>query len=85
VVRGNLFRVSDSSSDYGHDYMEEVFSGRNPDVWHFRIFGAFIYCHVSKGSRKKVESTTKLGVNVGYGETPHKYCVYFTSMIMTTE
>jgi len=50
---------------------EEAFSGRKPNVSHFRIFGASVYCHVSKESRNKLESTTKLGVFVGYTETPH--------------
>jgi len=51
--------------------LEEDLSGRNPDVSHFRIFGASIHFHVSKESRKKLESKTKLGVFFGYKETPH--------------
>jgi hypothetical protein len=62
---------------------EEAFSGRKSDVSHFRIFGASVYCHVSKESRKKLEPTTELGVFVGYTETPHNYHVYFPSLRMT--
>ena len=50
---------------------------------HFRIFGASIYCHVSKDSRKKLEPTVEMGVFVGYIETPHNYRVYFPSLKMT--
>ncbi len=62
--------------------LEEDFLGRKPSVSHFRIFGASIYFHVSKGSRKKLEPTTKLGVFVGYTNTPQNYHVYFLSLIM---
>ena len=59
------------------------FLERKLNVSHFMIFGAFAYCHVSKESRKKLESTTKLGVFMGYTKTPHKYRVYFPSLRMT--
>ena len=61
---------------------EEDFSGTNLDVSHLRIFGASIYCHVSKESRKKLERTIELGLFVGYIETPHNYSVYMPSPIM---
>jgi len=62
---------------------EEAFSGRNPYVSHFKIFGASVYCHVSKESRKKLDLTTKLGVFFGYIETPHNYRGYMPSLKMT--
>jgi len=34
---------------------EEYFSGKKPDVSHFRIFGSSVYCHVSKEEREKLE------------------------------
>ena len=49
---------------------------------HFRIFGAFVYFHVSKYSRKKLEPKTELGVSMGCTETPHNYYVYLPSLIM---
>jgi len=61
---------------------EEDFLGRNLDVSYFRIFGASVYCVVSKESRKKLEPTTELGVFLGYIETPHNYCVYLASLRM---
>lgn len=37
--------------------LEEASLGRKLDVSHFRIFGSFVYFHVSKESRKKLEMT----------------------------
>ena len=54
----------------------EAFSGKRPDVSHFRIFGSSVYCHVTKDSRKKLDPTAKLGILVGYTDTPHNYRVY---------
>jgi len=51
--------------------LEEAFSGRKPDVSRFRIFGAYIYYHVSKDLGKKLEPTIELGVFMGYTETLH--------------
>ena len=62
--------------------LEEEFSGRNSDVSHFRIFGAFFYYHVSKYVRKTIEPIEKLGIFVSYTETTHDYFVYFPSLRM---
>eukprot|EP00253_Pinus_taeda_P027804 PITA_27804 len=62
---------------------KEAFLGRKPYVSHFRIFGASVYYHVSKESRKKLESKIELGVFLGYTKTPHNYRVYFPSLRMT--
>ena len=53
--------------------LEEAFSRRNINVSHFRIFRASFSFHVSEESNKKLELTAKLGVFVGYTETPHNY------------
>ena len=37
---------------------KEAFLGRNLVVSHFKIFGASVYYHVSKESRKMIEPTT---------------------------
>ena len=55
---------------------EEAFSGKRPDVGHFRIFGSSVYCNVTKDARKKLELIAKLGILVGYTDTPHNYRVY---------
>ena len=55
---------------------EEAFSGKRPDVGHFKIFGSSVYFHVTKDARKKLELTVELGIFVGYIDTPHNYQVY---------
>jgi len=62
--------------------LEEAFLGRKSDASHFRIFGAFVYYHVSKDSRKKLEPTIELGVFVGYTKTPHNYRGYLSTLRM---
>ncbi len=54
----------------------EAFSGKRPDVSHFRIFGSSVYCHVTKDAQKKLDPTIELGILVGYTDTPHSYWVY---------
>jgi hypothetical protein len=34
---------------------EEDFTGKKPDVSHFKIFGSSVYVHVTKNARKKLE------------------------------
>jgi len=62
---------------------KEAFSGKKPNVSHFRISGSLVYCHVSKEARKKLEPTTELGIFVGYKDTPHNYRVYLPSLKIT--
>jgi len=54
----------------------EAFSGKRLDVSHFKIFGSWVYFHVTKDSRKKLDQTTKLGIVAGYTDTPHNYRVF---------
>jgi hypothetical protein len=61
---------------------EEAFTGKKPDVSHFNIFGSSVYVHVIKNVRKKLQPTAKVGIFVGYTETPHNYCVYFPNSKM---
>jgi len=53
--------------------LEEAYSDKTPDVGYFRIFGSSVYSHVIKDAWKKLEPTTKLGIFVGYTDTPHNY------------
>ena len=57
--------------------LEEAFTGKKPDVSHFKIFGSSVYVHVTKNAKKKLELTGEVGIFVGYTETPHNYHVYF--------
>jgi hypothetical protein len=61
----------------------KYFTGKKPDVSHFKIFGSSVYVHVTKDSRKKLELTAEVGIFLGYTETPHKYRVYFLNSKMT--
>jgi len=54
----------------------EAFSGKRLDVSHFKIFGSWVYFHVTKDSRKKLDQTAKLGIVAGYTDTPHNYRVF---------
>jgi transposase InsO family protein len=62
---------------------EEAFTGKKPDVSHFKIFGSSFYVHVTKNARKKLESIAEVRIFVGYKETPHNYRVYFPNSKMT--
>ena len=54
---------------------EEAFTIKKLDV--FKIFGSFVYVHVTKDARKNLEPIAEVGIFVGYIETPHNYRVYF--------
>jgi hypothetical protein len=62
---------------------EEDFTGKKPDVSHFKFFGSSVYVHVTKDSRKKLEPTVEAGIFARYTETPHNYHVYFPNSKMT--
>ena len=62
---------------------EEAYSSKRPDVCHFMIFGSSVYFHVTKDAWKNIEMTTKLGIIVGYTDTPHNYWVYLLTNRMT--
>ena len=62
---------------------EEAFTGKKPNVSHFKIFGSSVYVHVTKNARKKLDPTAEVGIFVGYTETPHNYRVYFPNSRMT--
>ena len=62
---------------------EEAFTGKKLDISHFKIFGSFVYVHVTKDARKKLELTTEVRIFVGYTETPHNYRVYLPNNKMT--
>ena len=66
----------------GMSTLEEYFNGKKPDVSHFTIFGSSVYVYVTKNARKKPELIAKVGIFVGYTETPHNYCVYFPNIRM---
>ena len=60
----------------GMSTLEEYFTGKKPDVSHINIFGSSVYVHVTKNTRKKLDSIVEVGIFVGYTETPHNYRLY---------
>lgn len=55
---------------------EEAFTGRRPDIGHFRMFGCLTYSHVPSEKRTKLEPTTENGILVGYSEMSKGYRIY---------
>ena len=62
---------------------EEAFTGKKSDIFHLKIFGSYVYIHVTKDARKKLEPTVEVGIFFGYTETPHNYRLYFPNSRMT--
>ena len=48
---------------------KEAFTGKKPDVGHFRIFGSFAYCHIPRDTHTKLDQTAQRGYFFGYNET----------------
>lgn len=68
--------------DHGLPLYLDLF-GRKPYVSHFYILRSMVYCHVSEGSKKKLEPIAERGIFTGYIETLHIYWVYMSSLRMT--
>jgi hypothetical protein len=62
---------------------EEAFSGKKPEVGHFRIFGCITYSYVPSEKRTKLESIAERGIFVGYNETSKAFCIYLPSLRKT--
>ena len=58
---------------FGNRTLEEAFTGVKPDVSHLRIFGCFVYIHIPKKQRSKLEPSRNKGTSVGYSETSKAY------------
>ena len=57
--------------------LEEVFSGKKPEVSHLKIFGCPVYIHIPKEKRTKLDPSGKKGIFVGYNDTSKAYKIYF--------
>ena len=62
---------------------EEAFTGKNPDVSRFRVFGCVTYSHVPKEKRTKLEPTAEKGIFVGYSGTSKAYRIYISALRKT--
>jgi hypothetical protein len=67
----------------GDKIPEEAFSGKKPDVVHFRIFGCLTYSHVPSEKRTKLKSMVERGIFVGYSETSKAFRIYIPSLRKT--
>jgi hypothetical protein len=67
----------------GRKIHEEVFTGKKPEVGHFRIFGCLVYYHVPSEKRTKLEATAEKGIFVGFSETSKAYRVYILALRKT--
>ena len=54
----------------GMSTSEEDFTGKKPNVSHFKIFGSSVYVHVTKDTRKKLEPTAEVGIFLGTQKHP---------------
>jgi hypothetical protein len=55
---------------------EEAFTGRKPEIGHFRIFGCLTFSHVPLEKRTQLDPTVEKGILVGYSETSKAYRIY---------
>ena len=63
----------------GSKTFEETFTGKVPEIGHFRIFGCLTYSHVPSEKRTKLEATCECGIFVGYDETSKVFHIYLPS------
>eukprot|EP00253_Pinus_taeda_P032184 PITA_32184 len=56
--------------------LEKFFTGKTPEVIHFRIFGSLAYCRIPEEKRKKLDQTAEKGYLVGYSENAKAYRIY---------
>jgi hypothetical protein len=65
-----------SHSALGFKTLEEMFSGKKPEVIHLKIFGCPIFVHIPKEKRNKMDPSGKKGIFVGYCEVFKAFRVY---------
>jgi hypothetical protein len=46
--------------------LKEKFTGKKPDVSHFRVFGCIAYVHVPDEKRSKLDPKAKKCIFIGY-------------------
>ena len=60
----------------GNKTPEESFTGKKPEVSHFRIFGCPTFSHDPSEKMTKLEPTIDRGIFVGYDETSNAFRIY---------
>ena len=65
-----------SHSGLGFKTLEEIFTGKKPEVSHLKIFGCPVYIHIPKEKRTKLDPSRKKGIFVGYYEVSKAFRIY---------
>jgi hypothetical protein len=53
-----------------------MFTRKNPEVSHLKIFGCPVFIHIPKEKRNKMEPSGKKGIFVGYCEVSKAFRIY---------
>jgi hypothetical protein len=65
-----------SHNALGIKTLEEMFTGKKPEVSHLKIFGCLVFIHIPKEKRNKLEPSKKKGIFVGYCEVSKAFRIY---------
>jgi hypothetical protein len=60
----------------GFKTLEEMFSGKKPEVSHIKIFSCPVFLHILKVKRTKLDHSGKKGIFVGYYEVSKAFKIY---------
>ena len=64
-----------SHSALGFKTLEEMFTGKKPEVSHLKIFGCPLYVHIPKEKRTNLDPSRKKGIFFGYCEVSKDFRV----------
>jgi hypothetical protein len=65
-----------SHSALGLKTPEEIFTGKKPELSHFKIFGCPVFIHIPKEKRNKLDPSGKKGIFAGYCEVSKAFKIY---------
>ena len=65
-----------SHSALGLKTLEEMFTGKKPEVSHLKILGCPMFIHIPKEKRNKLDPSGKKGIFVGYCEVSKAFKIY---------
>jgi hypothetical protein len=65
-----------SHSALGFKTPKEMFTRKNPEVSHLKIFGCPVFVHILKERRTKLDPSGKKGIFVGYCEVSEAFRIY---------
>jgi hypothetical protein len=68
-----------SHSALGFKTLEEMFTEKNLEVRHLKVFGFPVFIHIPKEKRNELEPSGKKGIFVGYCEVSKAFRIYIPS------